>query len=398
MTDRRDFLKAAAAGAAGLTAGAVGGWAATSATVTAEIDDLQAEIDQLRLLVPKELEGLNIYHWTYYLNRPLVFEADFSFVKNTGMSYGVNAIYDTYESNEEAMLRLEAGASGYDIMVITDSYVAESIDKGLLDPIDLDQIPNYEFALDEFKGQYYDPNNEYSTPYAFGTAGIGYNKDLAGPITAWADILEPDKVAPYDNRVTMLDVADECFGATLRYLGYSVNDNDEDHLREALDVLKEQKPYLRGYHATEAYMTGLETGDFWISHAWNGDIAGVTYAASEYEVTVSRALEDIVYIVPEEGGYVWIDNMVMPKDAPHPDAAHAFMNFILDPRVAAINTMTVKYAFPNEEGMKYVPVEIAEDETIFPSQEVLSSLEVAQPFTEEQRTLRALLWLELQAA
>jgi len=143
-------------------------------------------------------------------------------------------------------------------------------------------------------------------------------------------------------------------------------------------------------------MAGLENEDFYISHGWNGDVGGVVYESSETEISLERGLEHIKYTIPAEGAYAWFDNFLIPRGASHPMAAHAFINFMLTPQVAAVNTMSVKYPFPT--GKDLVPAALRNDPLIFTPTETLKSLYTARAFTEEERLARSDIWTAVQAA
>jgi len=217
---RRDFLKVAGTGAAGLAVGAAAGYVGMTLP-------LQSEIAKL------DLKGhLNIFNWTYYLNRPQL-------VKWCS-DHGITLVYDNFESGEELLAVIEAtDVSGYDICVMTDGDIPYSVENEYLEPIDLDKIPNFELLPEEFRGLSYDPENEHTVLYSYGTTGIGWNSDKVTEekgITKWADIFDPTKgfLEKYDGKITMMPDVTETLGAALLYLGYSPNSTDSDELDEAL--------------------------------------------------------------------------------------------------------------------------------------------------------------------
>jgi len=390
MVSRRDVLKVAVAGVLGLAIGGAGGYISRQS----EIESLKKEVvelsKQVGVTAPKLEPNLNIYNWTYYINRNIV---DWWAKEN-----GVQIVYDTFESLDEVVAKLQTGTSGYDLAVVSDSPLQELANLGVLEPIDLKKIPNFKHVPERFKNPYYDPGNKYSVIYSYGTTALGWNNSEVSPeVTAWADVFEVDRhLGKYKGKITMHTDTIETFGAALIYLGRDPNSTKDEDLREAIELLKKQKPYLAGYASTEEYMSGLEAGRFLISHAYNGDIAGIIYASDEREILITKQLEYISYTVPEEGALAWADNFVIPKGAKNIEAAHAFINFILDPIVSAICTITVKYPFP--AGRDYVPEEIRSDPVIFTPEELLDKLYWTRPFTPEERAKRAEYWLELMAA
>ncbi|MEM1583865.1 MAG: spermidine/putrescine ABC transporter substrate-binding protein [Nitrososphaerota archaeon] len=390
MVDRRDVLKIMVSGVLGLAIGGVGGYISRQS----EVESLKKEVEALSKeikLEKVELEpNLYIYNWTYYINRNIV---DWWAREN-----GVSIVYDTFESLDEVVAKLQTGTSGYDLAVVSDSPLQELANLGVLEPIDLKKIPNFKYVPERFKNPYYDPGNKYSVIYSYGTTGLGWNSQEVSPeVTAWADVFEVDRhLEKYKGKITMHTDTIETFGAALIYLGRDPTSTKDEDLREAVELLKKQKPYLAGYASTEEYMAGLEAGRFLISHAYNGDIAGIIYASDEREITITKNLEYISYTVPEEGALAWADNFVIPKGAKNIEAAHAFINFILDPVISAICTITVKYPFPT--GKDYVPEELRNDPVIFTPDELLDKLYWTRPFTPEERAKRAEYWLELMAA
>ncbi|MEN2974391.1 MAG: spermidine/putrescine ABC transporter substrate-binding protein [Candidatus Caldarchaeales archaeon] len=390
MVGRRDVLKIAVAGVLGAAVGGAAGYFQGRAEVEGlrrEVEDLSKQIGELKVRLEP---NLNIYNWTYYINRNIV--------DQWAEENRINLVYDTFESIDEVVAKLSTGASGYDLAMLSDSEVLEISSLNLLEPINLKKIPNFKYIPERFKKPYYDPENKYSVLYSYGTTGIGWNNMEVSPeVTMWADIFEVDRhLGKYQKKITMMNDTDETYGAVLIYLGRDPNSSKDEDLREAIEVLKRQKPYLAGYASTEEYMDGLEAGRFWISHAFNGDIAGIMYASDEREIIISKQVEHISYTVPEEGALAWTDNFVIPKGAKNIEAAHAFINFILDPAVSAICTITVKYPFP--AGRDYVPEEIRNDPVVFTPEEQLDKLYWGRPFTPEERAKRAEYWLELMAA
>jgi len=387
---RRDFLKIAGTGAAGLAVGGLSSYLWSQS----RISSLESQLK--RAHVPLALEdSLNIFNWTYYLNK--------NRINKWADDLGIALAYDTYESGETLMGELEAaypGATGYDICVMTDGDVPYAIEQGYFEPLDLDKIPNFELVPNDFKDPEYDPENQYTIIYSYGTTGIGWNSDEVSPaIKKWADVFDttPGGILDrYKGKVTMMPEVTEILAAALFNLGLDANSCEEDDLEAAKNALIAQKPYLATYAGTEEFMMGLQTGDFLISHGWNGDIGGIVYESSETDVLLEKILPNIKYTVAEEGGIAWYDNFAIPMGAPHPEAAHAFIDFMLRPEIAAINTMSVKYPFPT--GRDYVPKALREDPLIFTPPELLAKLTRTRTFTAEERTRREAIWTAVRAA
>ena len=386
---RRNFLKIAVAGAAALAVGGAVGYYAREGEVTA----LKKRVEELAAQVGVEVgpvleENLNIYNWTWYANLALV--------EQWAQENNIHLVYDFFEDLDTAISTITTGAAQYDLTVISDNEAQELWEGGYLREIDLDKIPNFKYVPEEFKGLPYDPDNTYSIIYSYGTTGIGYNADFVPEgITAWADLFEVDNpdsvIRRHAGKVTMMRDSTETLAAAAIYLGYDIDTTNESELQRIADLLIAQKQYLYGYVQTEDYMNELPVGQrYYISHAWNGDIAGIVYASDEYEVYIETYYDNIKYVVPEEGAVVWYDNFVIPKNAQNIEAAHAYINWFLDPVVSAIHTITIKYPYP--AGLKYVPVEIKNDPMIFTPSELADRLYLGRALTPEERAIREQYW------
>lgn len=271
---------------------------------------------------------LNLYGWSEYVPQALLD----GFTQETGIK--VN--YDTYSSNEELLAKLQAGASGYDVIIPSDYTVAIMINQGLLDEIDLKQIPNFANLVPELTNLDFDPGNKYSVPYQWGTVGIAVDTDkVTTPITKWADLWSPE----FKDRVVLLDDEREVLGMVLQTLGYDKNSTDPAQLEEAKAKLLELMPNVRLFDS-DSPKTALLAGEVWLGHTWNGEAA---IAHSENPA--------IDYICPEEGCGIWVDNLAVPKGAPHKDAALAFLNYVLKPDASLLITKEFPYSSPNQAAL-----------------------------------------------
>jgi spermidine/putrescine transport system substrate-binding protein len=280
-----------------------------------------------------ETDGdLVLYNWTQYI--PTGPEAEQAGVTDLIAKfedeYGVRVTEDFFTSNEELRSKLQAGATGYDVVVPSDYMVSMLITDGLLMELQRDAIPNFANLDPEFINPPFDPENLYHMPYQWGTTGIGValNELPEGFPTSWGLIFDPEISAPYAGRITLLNDAREVLGAALRYLGYSVNSTSEAEIREAGDLLK--ATLNRGTVATfdsDTFENLLTSGETVIAHGYSGDffLEFSNLSTEDYD-----AWEDFGYFVPDEGGVLWVDTMAIPANAPHPCTAHAFINFLLD--------------------------------------------------------------------
>ncbi|MGH2544392.1 MAG: polyamine ABC transporter substrate-binding protein, partial [Ardenticatenaceae bacterium] len=262
-------------------------------------------------------DPLRLFNWSEYMDPELM--AEFT------QLYGVEVTEDNFSSNEELIDKLHAGNTGYDLVFPSDYAVALLAEEGLLAELERGNIPNFDNLNPDLVGLYYDPNNTYSVPFQWGTTGIAYNESyFDSPPDSWAVLFEPESVAA-DGFFSMLDDEREAIGAALKYLGYSVNDTDAAHVEQAKELLLQQKQMANfsGYNSDNFSQT-LAAEEVYYAHAWSGNAA---LAASENEA--------IRYVIPQEGGVIWQDNVAIPADAPNKCTAELFINFLLEPANAA---------------------------------------------------------------
>ena len=326
--------------------------------------------------VAAELESeLSIYNW-----------ADYVHPKTYGMfekEHDVKITEDNYPSNEDALAKLKAGAKGYDIVVPTGYMVEVMAKEGLLFELDHSKIPNLELVEPAFLDTPFDPGNRYSVPKDFGTTGYGYRSDLVKEeMASWEDFY---RLAPkYSGRYTVLDSAAECVGSALKMLGYSYNSVDPKEISEATKEMLKLKPHVR--KITSSMRELMISGEAYVSLTWNGEIGYVVLDAKEAR-----------YVVPSEGTEVWTDNWSIVAGAPHPAAAHAFINWQLQPKIQARDTEYHYYGAVVEGEEEYLDPAIAEDPSVYPDAAVLDKLEFAVA-TPEWLAVRNEAWTKFKAA
>ena len=276
-------------------------------------------------------KSLNLYGWSDYVPQQLL--DDFT------AKYGIKVNYDTYSSNEEMLAKLQAGASGYDIVIPSDYTVAIMLKQNMLEPIDMTQIPNFANVDPKFTNQYYDPGNKYSVPYQWGTTALVYDKTkVPFEPKSWADLWD----ARFKNHLVVLDDEREVIGMALQTLGYDKNSTDPTQLQAAEQKLIDLKPNILLFNSDDPE-TSLITGETWAGLVFNGN-ASLAYQQDA----------NIRYICPTEGCGLWFDNLAIPAEAPHPDAAMAFMNFVLDPKESALISKEFPYSNPNAAALEYM--------------------------------------------
>jgi len=300
---------------------------------------------------------LNIYNWGEYIDPDLLVK----FEKETGIK--VNQ--DFFETNEHMLAKLEGGGSYYDLIFPSDYVIEEMIKKDMLHKIDLNNIPNFKYVGDRFKNLNYDPDNEYSVPYFWGTLGILYNTEMVDEeVDSW-DILWDEK---YAGQILMLDSMRDTIGVALKKLGYSVNTTDPDKLEEAKNLLIQQMPLVNGYYVDET-KDMMINGDAAIALNWSGTAMDIYWEGADY----------IKFVVPKEGANLWFDCMVIPKTSKNKAEAEMFINFMLEPENAYQNSLYVGYVSPVTEVFERIMQEnpeVADMDAYNPSEEVLDICEV----------------------
>ena len=280
---------------------------------------------------PEEKE-LNFYNWADYVAESTIPD----FEKQTG----IQVTQDFFSSNEELLAKLQAGGTGYDVIVPSD-YMVEIMRKSdVVKTLDMSKIPNFKNVGENFKGLPYDPNNEYSVPYQWGTTGILYNKKEVGELDGTWDPMWDEQ---FEGKISMLNDTRETIGAALYRMGESVNTKDTKTLQEAGSELEKQKPLLRGYFDSTEARPLVQNGDLLLGHVFSGD---AFLAMSENE--------DLDYIIPTPSATRWTDNMCIPNGAQHPDNALKLINYILDAKTGATLSNYTYYNTPNAASLPMI--------------------------------------------
>lgn len=299
-------------------------------------------------------DTLTIYNWGDYIDMDLIDR----FEEETG----IKVVYETFDSNEAMMTKIQQGGTSYDIAIPSEYMIDKMLQEELLIPLDHTKLPNLKYIDERFMDLPFDPKNNYSVPYFWGTVGITFNPKLLDgkTFTSWNDLWDED----LKNQILLIDGAREVIGMGLNSLGYSLNDTNKQHLQETLNKLSELTPNIKAIVGDENKLL-MQNNEAAVAVLWSGDAADIMAENS-----------DVDYVVPEEGSNLWFDNMVIPRTAKHIDAAHQFINFMLDPEVAAQNTEYVAYSTPNKEALKYMDPNMVKDERFYPPPELTDKLEV----------------------
>jgi spermidine/putrescine-binding protein len=300
----------------------------------------------------KLAKEMNLFMWSEYIPQEVLD----GFTKE----FGVKVNYDAYGSNEEMIAKLQAGGTAYDL-VVPSTFMVESMTKqGMLQEVDQKLLPNFKNLDKKFLGLRHDTANKYSVPYMWGTVGIAYNKSrVAKAPTSWNDLLDP----AYKGKLVVLDAAREVLGAATQATGKSLNTTDSNELKAAGDWLKKLAPSVASWDSDNP-KAALIAGDAIAGIVWNGEAA---LAMGENK--------DIEYLLPKEGGVLWLDSLSIPKTSKSSYTAHAFINYVLRPDVAAKIGEAFPYGSPNVEGFKLLPKNIQENKASYPPADWLTHAE-----------------------
>ncbi len=312
---------------------------------------------------------VNVYNWTDYID-PTVLE---DFTKETG----IKVVYDTYDNNEIVETKMLAGKSGYDVVVPSGPFLQRMATAGVFTPIDRAKLKNAGNVWPDVARRLaaFDPGNRFAINYMWGTTGLGYNvakaKERLGdrPVDSWEILLKPEIVAKFkDCGVMVLDSPEDVFPGILRAIGLNPDSKTEADYRKAADALGKIRGSVRKFHSSE-YINALANGDVCLVLGYSGDVLQAKKRAAEAKNGV-----DIAYAIPKEGALMWFDSMVIPKDAPNPDHAYAFIDFMLRPDIAARNSNFVSYANGNLAAKPLVKPEILNDPGVYPNDAVFARL------------------------
>jgi spermidine/putrescine transport system substrate-binding protein len=327
-----------------------------------EREDSSAELG------PIEKE-LHIYNWSDYVAEDTV--------PNFEREFGVKVRYDTYESNEEMVAKLQAGATGYDIVVPSSYIVPLMVATNLLAPLRRKYLTNFGNLSPIFQNLESDPGNRYTVPWQWGTSGIAYRTDkVKTPVESWAVFQE----AQYAGKMTMMDDGREVIGSQLRYRGHSLNSSDSNQLAQAKTDAISAKRQLRAYISAPV-KAQLIAGDVWIAQLWNGDTAQARMEQPKLR-----------YVVPREGCTIWADSLCIPRNAPNKRAAHEWMNYVLRPEVGAALSQATGYGTPNAAAARLMKSPVP-----YPTDAELKRLEY-QVDLGENSAVWDQIWTEIKSA
>ncbi len=336
-------------------------------------------------------QTVSVYNWTDYIGETTL--ADFQ------AKTGIKVIYDVFDSNETLEGKLLAGRTGYDVVVPSNHFLARQVKAGAFLKLDRSQLPNFKNLDPKLLKllEKNDPGNEHSVPYLWGTNGIGYNVDKVKQvlgidhIDSWAVLFEPENIKKlHECGVAFLDSADELFPAILNYMGKDPRSENPEDYKQAEAKLLTLRPYITYFHSSK-YISDLANGDICVAFGYSGDVFQAANRAKEAKNGVN-----IAYSIPKEGSNLWFDLLAIPADAANPKAAHAFINYLLDPEVIAKVSASVGYANPNPAAKAFMAPELVNNPEIYPSQEVLDKLYMSTTPTPAVMRLMTRSWSKVK--
>jgi len=335
----------------------------------------KVQTDQVRRGASDEL---HLYTWSNYVDQDLID----AFRQQTG----IKVISDIFDSNETMLATFQAGKAGtYSVIYPSDYKVIQMVKLGYLSELEHDRLEGIRHILPRFQQSVHDPGNHYSVPVSWGTTGLIYNSDkVTEPPTDWSYLWDnKDKLS---RRLTLLDDVREVMGATLRSLGYSYNSTDPQQLKQAFDRLMELKPAIATF-TSDAWRDQLVAGDLSISMGYSADA-----------VNVMNQSPKLRYVIPSSGTSLWSDTMVIPKTAPNPDAAYAWISFMLQPEIAARVTERLFFATPNQSAFNQLPANLQNNQSLFPPKNLLDKSETLAPLDKPVLELYDKYWTRLTSS
>ena len=338
-------------------------------------------------------DSVRVYNWSDYIDEELLekFEAE----------TGLDLIYDVFDSNEVLETKMLAGGSGYDVVVPTADFLQRQISAGAFQKLDKSKLPNMDNMWDviEARTDQYDPGNEYAINYMWGTTGLGVNvgkvTEILGddaPLSSMELVLNPDNMSKLaECGVYFLDAPTEIIPMVLKYLGEDPNSQDPDVIALAEGPLMAVRPYIQKFHSSE-YINALANGDICVAVGWSGDVLQARDRAAEADNGV-----EIAYNAFSEGSLMWFDQMAIPTDAPNPEGAHIFLNFIMDAQNMAAASNYVYFANGNKASQEFLLEDVIGDPAIYPDDATVENLYTFSPYPARVQRVVTRLWTKVKS-
>lgn len=322
-------------------------------------------------------ESINVYNWGEYIDQNVLD----MFYDETGIK--VN--YTTYDSNETMYSKIVSGAASYDVVVPSDYMISKMAQEGLLAELDFNNIPNYKYIGDEYKGLEYDPDEKYSVSYTWGTVVVIYNTKFVDEEDVKDESVNLLWNEKYAGKILMFDNPRDAFGLALKKAGYSLNSLNENDWSEAQKLLKEQKPLVQAYVMDQIF-DKMASEEAWIAPYYAGDA-----------YTIQQDNPDISFYLPKEGSNFFTDAMCVLKSSQNKENAEKFINFMCRTDIALMNAEEIGYGTPQTETYKLLDEEVSSNELLYPSKEKLQNqTEVFINLPSNISMLQSALWTSLK--
>ena len=338
-----------------------------------------------------EDQQLNIYNWADYIGKDTIA----AFEKQTG----IKVVYDTYDSDAALEAKVMAGDSGYDVVTTSTDFFARQIKAGVYQPIDKAKLPNWKNldpSIVAIMAQY-DPGNAHAVPYLHGVNGFAYNVDMIkarmpdAPVNSLDMIFKPEIISKFaDCGVSFMDNAEDVIQLALNYLHLDPNTQKPEDFKAVEKLLLAVRPYIRTFDS-EAFMNALPNKDLCIAMSWSGD-----YETARARAAAAGVKINLAFTVPKEGANIWYDAWLIPAGAPHPEAAHKFLNFMMDPKVIAGVTNDIHYGNDNLAANAFVDPAILANPAIYPTPAMAKTLFESHEVSPATERLRTRAWTRIK--
>ena len=329
--------------------------------------------------------SINVYNWGEYISTGAeegTLNVNAEFTKLTG----INVNYTNYATNEELYAKLKGGGATYDVIIPSDYMISKMIKENMVQKLNFDNIPNFSYIMDNFRSLAYDPENEYSVPYTWGTVGIIYNKDLVDIDKSeidWDILWNED----YLDQILMFDNPRDAFAIAEIMLGYSINTENTDELAAASEKLKEQKRVVQAYVMDEIF-DKMGAGDALLAPYYAGDA-----------LTILEENEDLDFVVPKSGTNLFIDAMCIPVGAKQKEAAEMYINFMCEPDIAYANIDYICYSTPHSAAFEMLDEETQQSTVSYPDDDyIAANTTVFVNLSDEASREMQTLWTEMKSA
>jgi putrescine transport system substrate-binding protein len=337
-------------------------------------------------------DSINVFNWSDYI-------APDTIEKFTAAT-GITVNYDVYDSNETLEARMLAGSSGFDVVVPTSDYLQRQIAAGVYQPLDMSKLPNMANMDPDLMAlaAAFDEGNAHSSIYLWGTTGLGFNKQAVAErmgedyvVDSWSLVFDPEIAGKFaDCGIAWLDTPKELVPPAMKYLGLDPTSTAAEDFEKAGTLLEAVRPTVRYLHSSQ-YISDLANGEICLAVGWSGDILQAATRAEETEQPF-----EVGYAIPNEGAHLWFDMMAIPVDAPNPEGAHAFINFMMDAQIAADLTNYVQYPNGNAASTPLVDEEVVSDPTIYPTAEAKAGFWTLKPYDNAAERASTRLWTRLR--